>query len=101
LATDHICFNARNYFVASYMMYGMNFTDMAYLKKSDIQDGRIIYRRKKTSKLYDIKVTGSLKKIFEHYARQNEKSDYIFPIIKRDTVWKQRKMLLKMLIRKL
>ncbi len=40
-------FNARNYFMASYMMFGMNFTDMAYLTNADIKDGRILYRRKK------------------------------------------------------
>jgi len=44
------CFNARNYFLASYMMYGMNFTDMAYLQKKDIVNGRIVYRRRKTSR---------------------------------------------------
>ncbi len=85
LAPNHACFNARNYFVASYMMYGMNFTDMAYLKKTDINDGRIIYRRKKTSKLYDIKITDSLNKILKHFIKQNPESEYIFPIIKRET----------------
>lgn len=42
----HICFNARNYFVASFMMYGINFSDMAYLRKENIVDGRIKYRRR-------------------------------------------------------
>lgn len=81
----HGCFNARNYFVASYMMYGMNYTDMAFLKKSDISDGRIKYRRKKTSKLYDIKITANLETILSFYINRNPESEYVFPILKRDT----------------
>jgi integrase/recombinase XerD len=81
---EHICFNARNYFVASYMMYGMNFTDMAFLKKEDIVRGRIQYRRKKTSKLYDIKITPQLDTILKYYKSIQKESDYIFPILKRD-----------------
>lgn len=79
-----VLFNTRNYFVASYMMYGMNFSDMAYLKKTDIKDGRLLYRRQKTNKLYDIKVTDNLNKILSYYAALNPESEFIFPIIKRE-----------------
>ncbi len=85
LTPTDICFNARNYFLASYMMYGMNFKDMAFLKKADIADGRISYRRDKTSKLYDIKITPQLKEIFSYYAEKNPDSEFVFPIIHRDT----------------
>lgn len=86
LKPNEPCFNARNYFVASYMMYGMNYTDMAFLKKEDIIDGRVLYRRKKTSKLYDIKITPGLKKILSYYVSMNEDSIYVFPIIKRENL---------------
>ncbi|WP_345948842.1 site-specific integrase [Mucilaginibacter sp. PAMB04274] len=89
--SDDICFNARNYFVASYMMYGMNFTDMAFLKKANIIDGRIQYRRRKTSKLYDIKINPNLNKILQHYISLDEDSPYVFPIIKRDSALLQDK----------
>lgn len=89
LEPSHPCFHARNYFLASYMLYGMNFTDMAYLKRSDIQDGRILYRRKKTSKLYDVKITETLHSLLSHYA--NNDSEYVFPIIKRETALLQAK----------
>lgn len=85
LPQDHACFDARNYFVASYMMYGMNFADMAFLQKTDILNGRIQYRRRKTSKLYDIKITDSLSNILTHYIQQHPNSNYVFPIIKRET----------------
>ncbi len=84
LPQGHPCFDARNYFVASYMMYGMSFADMAHLQKTDITNGRINYRRKKTSKLYDIKISDSLEGIIKHYVQQNPISKYVFPIIKRE-----------------
>lgn len=85
LPESHPCFNARNYFVASYMMYGMSFADMAFLQKSDIVDGRIQYRRRKTSKQYDIKIAESLVPMINHYIQENPNSKYVFPILKRDT----------------
>lgn len=84
IASNHICFDTRNYFLASYMMYGMNFADMAYLEKSSIENGRIRYRRRKTGKLYDIKITPHLEKILGHFMQQNTDSKFIFPILKRD-----------------
>jgi integrase/recombinase XerD len=80
-----LCFHPRNYFLASYMMYGMNFTDMAFLKKTDLIHNRIQYRRKKTSKFYDIKVTPNLEKILTYYIDLHKESEYIFPVVKRDT----------------
>jgi site-specific recombinase XerD len=82
LQSDDPCFNARNYFLASYMMYGMNFADMAYLKPTDIKNGRIQYRRRKTSKLYDIKLTPNLENILSYY---------LFPILKRKDLASQDK----------
>lgn len=91
LPAKHKCTNARNYFVASYMMYGMNFADMAFLKKSDIVNGRINYRRQKTSKLYDIKISDSLNRILQHYIDLNPESEYVFPILKRENAEDQAK----------
>lgn len=84
LSPDHLCFNARNYFVASYMMYGINFSDLAYMHKENILDGRIKYRRKKTSKLYDIKITQNLNKILSYYLDLENPFGYIFPILHSD-----------------
>jgi integrase/recombinase XerD len=86
LEPTHILFHTRNYFVASYMMYGMNYTDMAFLQKEAITSGRIHYRRKKTSKLYDIKITPQLDTILKYYQSLNKDSLYVFPIIKREGV---------------
>lgn len=81
--TDKL-FHARNYFLISYMLYGIPFMDMAYLKLSNIKNGRIIYQRKKTSKSYDIKISEQLYQILVFYLKDKSKQDYIFPIIQRE-----------------
>lgn len=74
----------RNYFILSYMLFGMSFIDMAFLKVENIRGGRIKFQRKKTSKLYDIKITAPLKKILDYYIKDKDQEDFILPIIKRD-----------------
>lgn len=74
-------FHTRNYFLCSLMLYGMNFMDMAHLKKSAIQNDRLIYQRKKTDKVYDILLPFQVKAIFSYYG--NSSTEYVFPIIKR------------------
>jgi integrase len=86
---SELYFDARNYFVAAYMMYGMSFADMAFLKKEDIVDGRIHYRRQKTSRLYDIKVTPALQEILSYYIAKSPESSFVFPIIRRLTAEQQ------------
>ena len=39
---------ARDMFMMSFMLRGMSFIDMAYLKKTDLKNGYITYRRRKT-----------------------------------------------------
>ena len=78
-------FHYRNYFLTSYMLYGVSFIDMAFLKLENIIDNRIKFFRRKTSKPYDIKITPELKEIIAFYIKDKNKSDFIFPIITRDT----------------
>ena len=82
--TDSL-FHYRNYFLASYMLYGVSFMDLAFLKVENIIDNRIKFQRKKTSKPYDINITAQLKEILSFYLKNKRKSDFIFPIVKRDT----------------
>jgi site-specific recombinase XerD len=78
---DHPFFNARNYFLSSFYLRGISFTDLAHLKVSDIVDGRIHYDRQKTDKPYDIVIIPAMQAIFDIYAAGKKKDDYIFPII--------------------
>ncbi|MGB5943269.1 MAG: site-specific integrase [Leeuwenhoekiella sp.] len=76
-------FNARNYFLASYLMNGISFIDLAFLKVENIIDGRIKYQRKKTARHYDVKVTDQLNSFLVYYLEGKSKDDFIFPIIRR------------------
>ena len=70
---------ARNLFLFSFYTRGMAFVDMAYLRKKDIQNGVITYRRHNTGQQLNIKVEKYSQEIIDRYS--NPDSDYIFPII--------------------
>jgi len=76
-------FHARNYFMFSFYMIGMNFTDMAYLTPANISNGRLEYKRKKTGKFYSLALFDKPKEILNYYLKGKKKEDYIFPIIER------------------
>lgn len=74
--------NAQMLFLFSFLARGMSFVDMAYLKKNAIRDGRIIYRRKKTGTMINIKITPSLQKILVYFESETTGSSFVFPIIR-------------------
>ena len=71
--------HSRNYFILSISLIGISFTDLAYLKPANIQNGRLIYRRRKTHKEYNIKLSPMARSIIEHYRGRNSK--YLLPIL--------------------
>jgi integrase len=81
LAPHTTSWHYRNYFLLSFHFIGMSFVDLAYLKWSDIQDGRIMYQRRKTGKIYNIKITPQAQHIMEEYRESNHGTPYILPII--------------------
>lgn len=70
---------ARDMFLLSFMLRGMNFVDMAYLRKSDLVNGCISYRRRKTGQLLRIEWTKDMQIILNKYPQN--KSDYLLPIV--------------------
>lgn len=82
LSETHPCFHARNYFMASFYLMGISFIDLALLKVSDIKDGRIYFKRRKTKQEFNIKITESLNEILNSYLVGKGKNEYIFPIAK-------------------
>ena len=72
----------RDIFIFSYCMRGMSFVDIAYLKKTDIRNGVISYCRRKTGQLMNVRIESCMQYIINRY--MDEKSEYIFPIIKSD-----------------
>lgn len=71
---------ARDMFILSFMLRGMSFIDMAYLKKTDLKNGHISYRRRKTGQLLTIEWTKEMQMILDKY--QENESEYLLPIIK-------------------
>lgn len=66
-------------FSFSYYMGGINFVDMAYLQGSNIIDGRLVYYRKKTSKLINLPMCPEALEIISRY--NPRPIGYIFPIL--------------------
>lgn len=75
--------NSRNYFLFSYYCRGINFTDIAELKWTDIIDGEINYKRDKTGERFSFKIHNEALKILAYYKNLKTNSDagYIFPIL--------------------
>lgn len=71
--------HARNYFLLSFSLIGISFTDLAYLKPENIVKGRIEFKRRKTHKRYSIKITSYAKSLFKIY--QNANQTYLLPIL--------------------
>ena len=78
-------FHARNYFLLSFYLMGASYVDMCFLKRSNIIDGRVQYKRRKTGQFYDIKISDSLKPILDYYLKDKQPDDFVLPIIKRET----------------
>ncbi|MDR0661272.1 MAG: site-specific integrase [Prevotellaceae bacterium] len=69
---------ALDLFTFGYFMGGINFVDMAYLKHSNIIDGRLVYIRRKTHKLIRLPLQPKAVEIIERY--QQIETLFLFPI---------------------
>jgi integrase/recombinase XerD len=89
--TNNPLFETRNIFLLSFYLMGAPYFDLANLKVKNIIDGRIQYKRQKTGKFYDIKITENLKPILDYYTKDKLPEEYILPIIKRQRLTEQYK----------
>lgn len=72
---------ALDLFLFSFHARGMSFVDMAYLRKENLENGVITYKRKKTGQLIEMKVTPIMGRIIKKYSSKTEDSPYLLPII--------------------
>ena len=72
---------ARDMFLFSFYTRGMSFIDMAYLKKSDLKNGILSYRRHKTGQQLYIKWESCMEAIVARYAAGCS-DDYLLPILR-------------------
>lgn len=80
---------ARDMFLFAFYLRGMAFVDMAYLKKSDLRNGVLTYRRRKTDQQLFIKWEKCMQNIADKYA--NDSSPYLLPIIDPNRALDERK----------
>ncbi len=71
---------ARDMFLMSFYLRGMSFIDMAFLKKTDLKNGSVTYRRHKTEQQLIIEWTDEMQIILDKYPENA--TDYLLPIIR-------------------
>mgnify|MGYP006292273135 CR=1 FL=1 len=67
------------YFMFSYYARGINFIDMAKLRRNNAYDGRITYIRQKTGKSMSLRISEPIEYILNRIG--NGKDGYLFPIL--------------------
>ncbi len=70
---------ARDMFMLSFYTRGMSFIDMAYLRKKDLSNGILSYRRRKTGQQLFIKWEKCMQEIVDKYDTSH--AQYLLPII--------------------
>ena len=79
LSVDSNSDYARDMFMLSFYLRGMSFVDIAYLKKTDLYNGVVVYRRRKTGQRLSVKWTAEVQSILDKYPKN--KTEYLFPVI--------------------
>ena len=72
---------ARDLFLLSFILRGMSFVDMAYLRKADLRDGYLTYYRRKTGHPLRIRWVREIDRILEKYP-SDSRSGYLLPILR-------------------
>ncbi len=82
LAAERALDLSRDLFMFSFYTRGMSFVDMAYLRKSDLKNGILSYRRRKTGQLLCVKWERPMQDIVCKYAGRTTGTPYLLPIIR-------------------
>lgn len=88
LSFDPMLEYARDLFLFSFYTRGMSFVDMAYLKKNNLQNGILTYRRRKTEQQLAVKWEKPMQEIVGRY--DTSATPYLLPII-RDAAGNERR----------
>ncbi|MCM1349197.1 MAG: site-specific integrase [Firmicutes bacterium] len=70
---------ARDMFLLSFYLRGMSLIDMAFLKKTDLKNGYVVYRRRKTGQQLTIGWTKEMQKLVDKYPANP--TQYLLPIL--------------------
>lgn len=69
-------------FMLMFMLRGLPFVDLAYLRKSDLRGNVITYRRRKTGRPLSVTLTTEAMVLLERYMNRETSSPYLFPILR-------------------
>jgi len=72
---------SRDIFVLLFLLRGMSFVDLAYLRRCDLDGNIITYRRHKTGRKLTVVAGDEAMAIIEKYMNRDQNSHYLFPII--------------------
>ena len=63
--------HSRNIFFLIFNLIGISLVDLVFLTRKNIDHGRIIYKRRKTGKMYSIKINKEAEKLINLYSAEN------------------------------
>ena len=64
-----------------FLFCGMPFVDLAYLRKSDLHDNVITYRRRKTGRPLSVTLTREAMVLLKRYMNRDSSSPYLFSLL--------------------
>lgn len=84
---------ARDMFLFSFYTRGMSFVDMAFLRKEDLKDGNLVYKRRKTGQQLVVKWESCMQHIVGKYVMEG--SPYLLPVINVNSAEDEREQYLR------
>ena len=72
---------ARGFFLLMFLLRGMPFVDLAYLKKHDIDGNVLTYRRRKTGRMLTVTLLPEAVKLIKQHMNTDPASPYLFSLI--------------------
>lgn len=72
---------AQELFILMFLLRGLPFVDLAYLRKSDLRDNVVTYRRRKTGRPLSVTLTPEAMILMKRHMNYEEASPYLFPLL--------------------
>lgn len=73
---------AHELFILMFLLRGLPFVDLAYLRKSDLRDNMITYRRRKTGRSLSVTLAPEALLLLRKYMDRDSGSPYLFPLLR-------------------
>ena len=78
---------AQELFILMFLLRGLPFVDLAYLRKSDLRDNVITYRRRKTGRTLSVTLTAEAMILVKRYMNRDSSSPYLFSLYSGSSVY--------------